>query len=84
MSIKGRPARQSVTKDVLEKLVLDKAVGEWGCEDLTGVTVEPCDPVIYGRNWTVTHLQNEDLPAAGHTVAKIVEELAHQYELAPG
>jgi hypothetical protein len=67
----------------LEKLVLSKAVGEWGCEELTGVTVEPCDPIIYGRNWTVTHLQNEDLPAAARTVAKIVEALACEYDLAP-
>lgn len=82
MSRKRQPIRQPVTRDALEKLVLAKAVGEWGCEDLTGVTVEACDPLIYGRNWTVTHLQNEDLPAAGHTVAKIVEELAREYSLA--
>ena len=82
-AMKNRFANQTLTKEALEKLVLEKAIGEWGCEDLTGVTVEACDPALHGRNWTVTHLQNEDLPAAGHTVAKIVEELAHQYELAP-
>ncbi len=57
MNGKCRPVRQTVSKDALEKLVLSKAIGEWGCEDLTGVTVEACDPAINGRNWTVTLLQ---------------------------
>jgi hypothetical protein len=80
-TIQGRSKNKAMTKDALEKLVLQQAVGEWGCEDLTGVTVEACDPAIHGRNWTVTHLQNEDLPAADHTVLKIVEQLAQQYDL---
>jgi hypothetical protein len=70
-----------VTRKVLQDLVLAKAAGEWGCEDMTGVTVERCDPAINGRNWNVTHLQNEDLPAAEHTVLKIVERLGTQYDL---
>lgn len=78
---KNRFANHTLTKEALEKLVLEKAIGEWGCEDLTGVTVEACDPALHGRNWTVTHLQNEDLPAAEHTVLKIVEQLGQQYDL---
>lgn len=76
------PARQVMSKAALERLVLEEASGEWGCEDLTGVTVERCDPGRHGRNWTVTRLQNEDLPAAVHTIAEIVERLGEQYELA--
>lgn len=74
-------AKQVLSKAALEKLVLQEASGEWGCEDLTGVTVERCDPALHSRNWTVTHLQNEDLPAAGHTIAEIVARLGEQYEL---
>lgn len=81
-TIKRRPTNQRLSKKALEKLVLKEAVGEWGCEDLTGVTVEACDPMIHGRNWTVTRLQNEDLPAAEHTVMRIVEKLGQQYDLA--
>ena len=73
--------KQSVTREVLQDLVLAKASGEWGCEDMTGVIVEMADPSINGRNWNVTHLQNEDLPAAKHTVLKIVELLGTQYDL---
>ena len=68
-------------RKVLQDLVLAAAAGEWGCEDMTGVSVEKCDPAVYGRNWNVTHLQNEDLPAAGHTVFKIVERLGREYDL---
>jgi hypothetical protein len=74
-------AKQALTKEALEKLVLQKAAGEWGCEDLTGVTIETCDPAVHGRNWTVTRLQNEDLSAGEHTVLKIVECLGQQYDL---
>lgn len=81
-AIKNCSTNKIMTKEALEKLVLQKAVGEWGCEDLTGVTVEACDPTVHGRNWTVIYLQNEDLPAAEHTVLKIVEELGQQYDLA--
>lgn len=80
-TIKSRSAKQALTKEALEKLVLKEAAGEWGCEDITGVTIETCDPAIHGRNWTVTHLQNEDLPAGEHTVLKIVECLGQQYDL---
>jgi len=48
---------------------------------MTGVTVERVEPRINGRNWNVTHLQNEDLPAAEHTVLQIVERLAMKYDL---
>jgi len=48
---------------------------------MTGVIVERVDPSINGRNWNVTHLQNEDLPAAKQTILKIVELLGTQYEL---
>jgi len=75
-------AKQALSKAALEKLVLKEASGEWGCEDLTGVTIERCDPAIYRRNWTVSRLQNEDLPAARHTIAEIVERLGERYELA--
>lgn len=70
-----------VKRKVLQNLVLATAAGEWGCEDMTGVSVERCDPAVYGRNWNVTHLQNEDLPAAKHTILKIVERLGRQYDL---
>jgi hypothetical protein len=70
-----------VTREVLAELILAKASGEWGCESMTGVTVERADASIYGRNWNVTHLQNEDLPAAEHTVLKIVERLGTLYDL---
>ena len=70
---KSQPAKQILTREVLEKLVVQNAAGEWGCEDLTGVTIDTCDPAVHGRNWTVTHLQNEDLPAGERTVLKIVE-----------
>jgi hypothetical protein len=73
--------KKVVTKEALEKLVLARAVGKWGCEDLTGVTVERCAPAVGGRNWTITHLQNEDLPAAIRTVEEIAERLAEDYEL---
>lgn len=81
-AIQKHSTRKVLTKEALEGLVLRNAVGEWGCEDLTGVTVEACDPAVHGRNWRVTRLQNEDLPAAEHTVQKIVEELGQQYDLA--
>jgi hypothetical protein len=73
--------KKSATREVLQELVLAKASGEWGCESMTGVTVERADPSTDGRNWNVTHLQNEDLPAAKHTVLKIVELLGRQYDL---
>ena len=73
--------KKSIAREDLEKLVVAEAAGEWGCEDLTGVTIEACDTGIFGRNWTVTRLQNEDLPAAEHTVHKIVERLAQRYDL---
>ena len=73
--------KNSATREELQNLVLSAATGQWGCEDMTGVIVERCDPAIYGRNWHVTHLQNEDLPAARHTVLKIVECLGQQYNL---
>ena len=73
--------KKRVTRAVMQDLVLAAAAGEWGCEDMTAVTVESCDQAAFGRNWTVTHLQNEDLPAAYHTVQKIVERLGKQYEL---
>ena len=75
-------ANRARTKAALEKLVLERAVGEWGCEDLTGVTIVACDRALYGRNWTVIHLQNEDLPAAGRTVLKIADQLGQRYDLA--
>ena len=71
----------SVTRKFLQDLVLENASGEWGCESMTGVTVERVEPRINGRNWNVTHLQNEDLPAAEHTVLQIVERLAMKYDL---
>jgi hypothetical protein len=80
-TIKSRSVKQAVTREALEKLVLQKAAGEWGCEDITGVTIETCDAAVHGRNWTVTQLQNEDLPAGEHTVLKIVERLGQQYDL---
>ncbi|MGZ5921300.1 MAG: hypothetical protein ACXWLT_06000 [Rhizomicrobium sp.] len=73
--------KKPMTRQALEALVLREAAGEWGCEDITGVTIVQCDPAIFGRNWTVTHLQNEDLPAGKHTVQKIVERLGLQYDL---
>jgi hypothetical protein len=73
--------KQKLSKDALQRMVVREAAGEWGCEDLTGVTVEKCDAALHNRNWTVTHLENEDLPAAAHTIAAIVERLAQQYEL---
>lgn len=73
--------KEPVTREFLEDLVLTKASGEWGCESMTGVTVEKANPSIFGRNWNVTHLQNEDLPAAEHTIQKIVESLGAQYDL---
>lgn len=73
--------KKLLTREALEKLVLHEAIGEWGCEDITGVTIEGCDPAIFGRNWTVTHLQNEDLPAGWRTIMKIVERLGQQYDL---
>jgi hypothetical protein len=73
--------KKSVTRNVLQDLVLAAASGEWGCENMTGVTVERADPGIDGRNWNVIHLQNEDLPAAKHTVLKIVQRLGTQYDL---
>jgi hypothetical protein len=73
--------KKPMTRKALEELVLHEAAGEWGCEDMTGVTIVQCDPAFFGRNWTVTHLQNEDLPAAKHTVQKIVERLGQQYDL---
>jgi hypothetical protein len=74
--------KQALSKRELESLVLKAAVGEWGCEDLTGVTVEHRAAIGIGRNWTVTHLQNADLhPAAERTVERIVEKLAQQFEL---
>jgi len=74
--------KKALTRQELENLVLREAAGEWGCEDITGVTIERCDPEKYGRNWTVTDLQNQDLPAGSRTVQKIVEHLAEQYDLA--
>lgn len=79
--IKTETGKKPLTRDALEALVLQQAAGEWGCEDITGVTIERCDPAIFGRNWTVTHLQNEDLPAGARTVEKIVEDLGRQYDL---
>ena len=73
--------KKSLTREDLADLVLAKASGEWGCESMTGVTIEKADASIYGRNWNVTHLQNEDLPAAEHTIWKIVEDLGTQYDL---
>ncbi len=73
--------KKRVTHVAMQDLVLAAAAGEWGCENMTAVTVERCDPAIHGRNWTVTHLQNEKFPAAEHTVQKIVEQLGKQYEL---
>lgn len=74
-------SKELVTRKALEALVLKEAAGEWGCEDITGVTIERCDPAKFGRNWTVTDLQNEDLPAGARTVQKIVERLGLQYDL---
>jgi hypothetical protein len=73
--------KQRATKAALERLILAKAAGEWGCEDMTGVTVEKCNPRIHGRNWTATHFQNLDLPAGEHTVQKLVEQLGLRYDL---
>ena len=75
--------KQALKRKDLEQLVVAEASGEWGCEDLTGVTIESCDPKLHGRNWTVARLQNEDLPAAIHTVQKIVARLAQRYDLKP-
>ena len=74
--------KQILSKESLQRLILRESVGEWGCEDLTGVTVENCQPRVDGRNWKVTCLQNEDLPAAMHTVAAIAVRLGQQYDLA--
>ena len=74
--------KQILSNESLQQLVLKEAAGEWGCEDMTGVTIEKCEPRADGRNWTVTRLQNEDLPAAIHTVAAIVARLGQQYDLA--
>jgi hypothetical protein len=73
--------KKFVTREVLQDLVLAKASGEWGCESITGVIVERADPSINGRNWNVTHLQNEDLPAAAHTILSIVDLLGREYDL---
>ena len=74
--------KQALSKKELESLVLKAAAGEWGCEDLTGVTVERRDATSEGCNWTVTHLQNVDLyPAAERTVERIVTRLGQRYEL---
>ncbi len=73
--------KKPMNRKALEALVLREAAGEWGCEDMTGVTIVPCDPAIFDRNWTVTNLQNEDLPAGKRTVQRIVERLGQQYEL---
>jgi len=45
------------------------------------VAIENCDPPVDGRNWRVTRLENEDLPAAVHTVAAIVARLGQQFDL---
>lgn len=85
MSKKASDFSKSVLeRDMLEKLVVKEASGEWGCEDLTGVTIEKCDPSIFGRNWTVTSVQNLDLPAGERTVMKIVDRLGQQYDLREG
>ena len=73
--------KELLTREALEALVLREAEGEWGCEDITGVTIERCDPARFGRNWKVTRLQNEDLPAGVRTVQRIVEHLGLQYDL---
>ncbi len=73
--------KQCLTRQKLEDLVLAEALGEWGCEDITGVTIEKCDPAVHGRNWTVTRVENEDLPAGERTVQKIVEQLGKRYDL---
>lgn len=77
----AKRSKEVVSKDALEKLIVKEAAGEWGCEDLTGVAIERCEPPIDGRNWTVTRLQNEDLPAGWHTVMRIVERLGERYKL---
>ena len=73
--------KKLLSRKALEALVLREAAGEWGCEDITGVTIEKCDPARFGRNWTVTNLENEDLPAGVRTVQKIVDQLGQQYDL---
>ena len=70
-----------LSRDSLQRLVMREAAGGWGCEDMTGVAIENCDPPVDGRNWRVTRLENEDLPAAEHTIRKIVESLGAQYDL---
>jgi hypothetical protein len=70
-----------LSRESLQRLVMREAAGEWGCEDMTGVAIEKSDPPVDGRNWTVTRLENEDLPAAMHTVAAIVARLGQQYDL---
>ena len=81
--IQIHPGKQALSRKALEALVLREAAGEWGCEDITGVTIERCDPAKFGRNWTVTHLENDDLPAGARTVQKIVEALGGRYDLKP-
>jgi hypothetical protein len=76
-------AKKLISRAALEALVLKESAGEWGCEDITGVTIEKCDPRLFGRNWTVVKIQNQDLPAGTHTVQKIAEALGRQYELQP-
>jgi len=73
--------KELATRQVLQDLVVAAAAGEWGCEDLTGVTIERCDRMSDGRNWTVTHVQNDDLPTGEHTVMAIVERLGQKYDL---
>lgn len=73
--------KRILSKEALQCLVVREAAGEWGCEDMTGVVIEKCDPPVDGRNWKVTRLENEDLPAAMHTIAVIVARLGEQYEL---
>ena len=75
--------KKLLSRAALEALVLKDAAGEWGCEDITGVTIESCDPDKFGRNWTVTNLQNSDLPAGVRTVQQIVENLGQRYDLKP-
>jgi len=70
-----------LSRDALQRLVMQEAAGEWGCEDMTGVAIEKCDPPLNGRNWTVTRLENADLPAALHTVAAIVTRLGQKFDL---
>ena len=73
--------KELVRRQVLQDLVVAAAAGEWGCEDLTAVTIERCDRITGGRNWTVTHVQNDDLPTGEHTVMAIVERLGQKYDL---